>query len=79
MHFVVSTGTPHCASGHSAIWGRSGALYVPGTNKGDVLPHRSPDSDTKIHARPPSDHCCAWGQAHSGLADTEPKQFTNKR
>jgi len=24
--------------------------YVPGTNKGDVLPHRSPKNDPKIHA-----------------------------
>ncbi len=24
--------------------------YIPGTNKGEVLPHRSPGSDTKVHA-----------------------------
>jgi len=25
-------------------------VYIPGTNKGEVLPHRSPGSDPKVHA-----------------------------
>lgn len=33
VHFVASPGTPRCATGHSAIWGRSTVLYSPGTNK----------------------------------------------
>ena len=33
VHFVRSPGTPRCATGHGAIWGRSTVLYSPGTNR----------------------------------------------